>query len=72
VIDHAVAEARRRGVPAVVAELYHWIAWLEAAEPVPDTDALDHAERLGGVADRVTTERQMAVATRGPSRCLAR
>jgi hypothetical protein len=56
VIDHAVAEVRRRGVPAVVAELCHWIARLEAAGPVPDTDALDHAERLGDAAEQVTTE----------------
>jgi hypothetical protein len=62
VIDHYVAAARRRGVCAVVDELCHWIARLEAAEPVPDGDALDHAERLGEAVDRVTADGRLVAA----------
>jgi hypothetical protein len=54
VIAHYVAEARRRGVAAVVDELVHWLTRLEAPEAVPDTDALDHAEPLGEAADDVS------------------
>jgi hypothetical protein len=52
VIAYYVGEARRRGVGAVIDELAYWVTRLEAPEPVPDTDALDHAEPLGdGVED---------------------
>jgi hypothetical protein len=56
VVDHYVAEGRRRGVAPVVAELCHWAARLGAAAPVPDADALDHAEALGDDVDRVTAD----------------
>jgi hypothetical protein len=56
VVDHYVAEARRRGVAPVVAELLHWAARLGAAGPVPDADALDHADALGDGVDRVDAD----------------
>jgi hypothetical protein len=56
VVDHYVAKARRRGVAPLVAELLHWAARLGAAGPVPDADALDHAETLGDGVDRVTAD----------------
>jgi hypothetical protein len=54
VIAHTIAEARRRGVGAVIDELVHWLTRLEAPEAVPDTDALDHAEPLGDAVDDVS------------------
>jgi hypothetical protein len=54
VIAHYIAEARRRGVAAVVDELVYWLTRLEAPEPVPDTDALDHAEPLGEAVEDVS------------------
>jgi hypothetical protein len=57
---HYVAEARRRGVPAVVDELLAWVARLGGGEPVPDTDALDHAEPLGDAAESVTDAGDLA------------
>jgi len=66
VIDHYVAEARRQGVGPVVAELCHWIARLEAAEPVPDVDALDHADRLGDGLDRLTSDGRLGLSDAEP------
>jgi hypothetical protein len=60
VIAHYVGEARRRGVPAVVDELLAWAARLAVTEPVPDTDALDHAEPLGDAAESVTDAGDLA------------
>jgi hypothetical protein len=54
VIAHYVPEARRRGVAAVLDDLVYWLTRLEAPEAVPDTDALDHAERLGDAVDDVS------------------
>jgi hypothetical protein len=41
-------------VGAVIDELVYWVTRIEAAEPVPDTDALDHAEPLGDAVDDVS------------------
>jgi hypothetical protein len=60
VIAHYVGKARRRGVGPVVAELVAWAARLEATLPVPDTDALDHAEPLGDAAESVTDAGDLA------------
>jgi hypothetical protein len=54
VIAHYLAEARHRGVAFVLAELVAWAARLGAVAPVPDADALDHAEPLGDDVDAVT------------------
>jgi hypothetical protein len=54
VIAHYVAEARRRGVGPVLAELLAWAGRLGAIASVPDTDALEHAEPLGDDAERVS------------------
>ncbi|MFZ1058593.1 MAG: hypothetical protein WAP47_05310, partial [Candidatus Rokuibacteriota bacterium] len=60
VIAHYEAEARRRGVGAVVEDLVHLLARLALAEPVPDADALDHAQRLGDRAEWVTDDGRVA------------
>jgi hypothetical protein len=60
VIAHYVGEARRRGVEVVIAELVALIADLESAEPVPDTDALDHAEALGDGVEAITADGRLA------------
>jgi len=60
VIAYTVAEARHRGVEVVVAELVALIADLETAEPLPDTDALDHAEALGDGVDAITADGRLA------------
>jgi hypothetical protein len=60
VIAHYEAEARRRGVGPVVEDLVHLIASLALAEPVPDADALDHAERLGDRAEWVADDGRVA------------
>jgi hypothetical protein len=39
-------EVRRRGVAGVIEDLVHLVAQLAIAEAVPDSDALDEAERL--------------------------
>jgi hypothetical protein len=59
VIAHYEAEARRRGVASVVDELVALIARLEAAQPVPDTDALDHAEGLGDAVEAIAADGQL-------------
>ena len=60
VIAHYVAEARRRGVGPVLAELLAWAARLGAVAPGPDGDALDHAEPLGDDVERVTDAGELA------------
>ncbi len=60
VIAHYEAEARRRGVGAVIEDLVHLVAGLALAEPVPDMDALDHAERLGDRAEWVSEDGRVA------------
>jgi hypothetical protein len=67
VIAHYVAEARRRGVASVVDELLAWAARLAAIAPVPDADALDHAEPLGDGAERVTDAGELAAEPAGAS-----
>jgi hypothetical protein len=57
---HYVAEARRRGVAVVLDELLAWVARVAAAEPVPDTDALDHAEPLGDAVESVNDAGDLA------------
>jgi hypothetical protein len=57
---HYVAEARRRGVAAVVDELLAWVARLGVTDPVPDADALDHAEPLSDAAESVTSAGDLA------------
>jgi hypothetical protein len=64
VIAHSVGEARRRGVEVVIAELVALIADLESAEPVPDTDAFDHAEALGDGVEAITADGRLAPAAR--------
>jgi len=54
VVAQYVTEARRRGVVPVVDELVAWAARLGTVAPVPDADALDHAEPLGDDVDAVT------------------
>jgi hypothetical protein len=54
VIAHYVAEARRRGVSPVLTELLAWAARLGALGPMPDEDALDHADPLGDDVEHVT------------------
>ncbi len=60
VIAHYEAEARRRGVSAVIEDLVHLVAGLALAEPVPDEDALDHAECLGDRAEWVSDDGHVA------------
>jgi hypothetical protein len=53
VVIHYEAEARRLGVEPVVADLVHLIARLALVEAVPESDALERADRLGDDVDRV-------------------
>jgi hypothetical protein len=61
VVAHVVAEARRRGVAPVIDELVALIATLEATEPVPNTDTLDHAGALGDGVEVITADGHLAV-----------
>jgi hypothetical protein len=65
VIAHYVAEARRRGVVPVLAELLAWAARLGIVTSIPDTDALEHAEPLGDDVARVTDEGELATERAG-------
>jgi hypothetical protein len=53
VVAWCEAEAGRRGVATVIEDLVHLVAQLELAEAVPESDALEEAERLGDGADAV-------------------
>ncbi len=53
VVAWCEAEARWRGVAAVIEDLVHLVAQLELAEAVPESDALDEAERLGDGTEAV-------------------
>jgi hypothetical protein len=63
VVAHYVGEARRRGVGPVLTELLAWAARLSSVAPVPDTDALDHAQPLGDDVEHVTDAGELAVET---------
>ncbi|MBI4611394.1 MAG: DNA-processing protein DprA [Candidatus Rokubacteria bacterium] len=56
VIAHYEAEARARGLQAVLQELYWLVVDLARVEEASEADALAHAERLNGRAEWVTTE----------------
>ncbi|MBI4610868.1 MAG: DNA-processing protein DprA [Candidatus Rokubacteria bacterium] len=56
VMAHYEAEARSRGIGAVLQELYWLVVDLARAEEVSEADALAHAEPLNGRAEWVTTE----------------
>jgi hypothetical protein len=60
VVAHYEAEARQRGVVTVIEDLVYLVARIALAEAVPDTDALEHAERLGDDAERVTEDGHVA------------
>jgi hypothetical protein len=66
VMAHYLDEARRRGVAPVLAELLAWGARLGALAPVPDADALDHAEPLGDAAEGVDDAGELVASARAP------
>src|SRR5262249_55056156 len=56
VVAHYEGAARRRGAAAVIGDLVHLVACLAACAECPETEALEHAERLGGSADLLSDE----------------
>jgi len=53
VVTHYEGESQRVGIAGVVEELVHLVAGVALAEPVPDSDALDHAQPLGDDVEQV-------------------
>ncbi|MBI4560670.1 MAG: hypothetical protein HY724_01395, partial [Candidatus Rokubacteria bacterium] len=66
VTAHYEAEARSRGVEAVLQELYWLVVDLARAEESSEADALAHAEPLNGRAEWVTTEGVLPLGAQAP------
>jgi hypothetical protein len=60
VVAWCEAEARQRGVAAAIEDLVHLVAQLALAEAVPESDALEEAERLGDGAEAVDGDGSLA------------
>ena len=56
VVAHYEGEARRHGAVAVIASLVHLVACLALCAECPETEALEHAERLGDGAELLSNE----------------
>ena len=66
VVAHYERDVRHRGAVPVIAELVQLVAQLALAEPDPDTDALDHADRLGEETEALPADGRVAQSTVQP------